>query len=763
MTVGSMRIRAGIAVLLASASVAAAFPAQAAPGTDATITRTRFGIPHIKAKTFAGLGYGAAYAQAQDNICLLADAYMSVAGERSRFFGPDGAATIGVWPGKNIDNDVFYRTVLDDAALTAGFRRLAPDSRAVIDGWVAGYNRFLKDRAGRLPAACANQPWVRDITRLDVLRWANAFQLFASSAGLSVQIAQTRPPGTEPAKAAPATGAVASGEIMLGSNGWAFGGDATANGRGLVVGNPHFPWIGPNRFYQMHMTIAGKFDVAGAGIMGQPYIGIGFNKDVAWTHTVDTAVHMTLARLTLDPADPTVYLVDGKRMPMIRRQLSIPVKDGAPIVRTVYASRHGPIVSIPGTPYAWTRETAWAVRDANHNNMRAADNYLAFGRARTVDDLRAALTQHMGSGFINTIAADRGGASMFADITPAPNLSAERFAECGKRGDKLPNLYSRMYELDGSRSSCDWASDSAAPAPGLLPGREMVVQLRRDYVQNSNDSYRWTNPALPPVERAPMLGTDPGPLPDMRTRSGVQAIRAMLAAGKVDIDRGAAAMLSNKVFVADLVLGDLLQLCKRSGAPADACAALAKWDGKMEVDSRGGMLFSAFWMRVTNSGRNIWKTPFDPKDIVGTPASLDITGAAGDALLADLTAAAGLFKLLGVPLDAPLGQIQFAERGAERIPVSGGAWGGVLNWMGGLPTKGGFNVIHGSSYIQSVTFDDKGPVAKSILTYSQSSDPASPHHADQTREFAKKQLHRFPFTDAEIAADAIGQPLKLGK
>jgi acyl-homoserine-lactone acylase len=36
----------------------------------------------------------------------------------------------------------------------------------------------------------------------------------------------------------------------FGSNGTALGGDATATGRGMVLGNPHFPWQGRYRFTQ---------------------------------------------------------------------------------------------------------------------------------------------------------------------------------------------------------------------------------------------------------------------------------------------------------------------------------------------------------------------------------------------------------------------------------------------------------------------------------------------------------------------------------
>jgi acyl-homoserine-lactone acylase len=96
-----------------------------------------------------------------------------------------------------------------------------------------------------------------------------------------------------------------------------------------------------------------------------------------------------------------------------------------------------------------------------------------------------------------------------------------------------------------------------------------------------------------------------------------------------------------------------------------------------------------------------------------------------------------------------------------RIPISGGPSGGVLNVMITRPVPGGFEPFHGSSYIQVVTFDEKGPVVNAVLSYSQSTDPASAYYADQTREFSNKKLHRYPFSADEIAADAVGKPLSL--
>jgi acyl-homoserine-lactone acylase len=172
------------------------------------------------------------------------------------------------------------------------------------------------------------------------------------------------------------------------------------------------------------------------------------------------------------------------------------------------------------------------------------------------------------------------------------------------------------------------------------------------------------------------------------------------------------------------------------------------------------MLFSIFWSKVS-ARPDIWTVPFNPADPINTPRSLAIEGRAAEALLADLNAAAEALQKLGIAADAPLGQIQFAERGAEHVPISGLGNGGVLNNISARPVAGGLSVFHGSSYVQAVGFDDKGPVVNAVLTYSQSTDPASPYYADQTRAFSKRQLRRYPFSAAEIKADAVGIPLTI--
>ena len=89
---------------------------------SAEIRWTRYGIPHVKATNWGGLGYGFAYATAQDAVCTMAKDVVMVNGELSRYFGPiDG----------NRESDVFHRAVLDSATLR-NYPKRQTDRKSVV-------------------------------------------------------------------------------------------------------------------------------------------------------------------------------------------------------------------------------------------------------------------------------------------------------------------------------------------------------------------------------------------------------------------------------------------------------------------------------------------------------------------------------------------------------------------------------------------------------------------------------------------------------
>src|SRR3546814_15080810 len=81
----------------------------------------------------------------------------------------------------------------------------------------------------------------------------------------------------------------------IGSNAVALGKTATANGRGLLLGNPHYPWHGILRFYQMHLTIPAKMAVLGFSLPCLPPFAFVFTHDFACSHSFNTSVLFVLS------------------------------------------------------------------------------------------------------------------------------------------------------------------------------------------------------------------------------------------------------------------------------------------------------------------------------------------------------------------------------------------------------------------------------------------------------------------------------------
>ena len=777
----------GAAVIATAIAGCATLPE---PARSVEIQRTAHGIAHITAPDYATLAYGVAYAHAQDNVCQTANQLVTIRGERSRWFGANEQALLGLRVLPNEQIDVFVRSHMDDAALAAALAAASPETQAVSTGYVDGYNRYLRDHAASLPASCAGAPWVRPMTRADYLRLQELTMVQLGVALFADAIFDTSPPGDEePVTPPPGTAQAAAAlarfhlnEPLLGSNGWAFGADVTTNGRGVLLGNPHFPWSGVNRFWELHLTIPGTLDVMGAAIGHSPVVQIGFNHDIAWTHTVSTGQRFTLFELKLADGDPHSYVVDGKPVPMTSQRVTYEALDANGAVQTrehtVWRTRFGPILEVPRAGLAWNKTHAYALKDANSLNLRAMDIWLGFNRDRNVAEMRATLAK-LGVPWVNTIAADRDDNAMYADVSVVPDVSAAQLERCApSRAAAALFKAADLTVLDGSRSECDWQHDPRSPVPGLLPIERMPVAVRRDWVQNSNDSFWMSNPAIDWPEITPLVGWTDTPQ-SLRTRSGLYEIEQRVAGtddvathAKVGIAEVQAMLFRNRNHAAFVVLDDFLAVCKDApgGAVGEAaragCAVLAAWDRRNNLDSRGEHVFREWW-RAAGAIKDVWRQPFDPADPVNTPAGLATDKPeVRAALLKALDDAVATVRAVGFALDAPLGEVQSYTTGGRDVGLHGGPeFEGVLNKVEtaarGPLEAGGYKIDFGSSYIQTVTFDERGPVAEAMMVYGQSSQADSPLSFDQLPLYTGKQWMRLPFHAEDVERERVGEVLRL--
>ncbi len=737
----------------------------------AEIRRTSYGVPHIKADSYLSLGFGQAYAFAEDNVCMLAEQITKVRSERSLFFGPGENNA-------NIVSDFSYKALQVYPQALKNFSKMSEDAQSLVVGYALGFNKFLRTR--ELPSECRGQAYVREISPYDLLAYYISVSMMTSGEALAPAILNASPIQAEKGNNSIDFDAPES----VASNAWAFGSHMTKEQNGVLLANPHFPAFGPLKFYQFHLTIPGELDVQGGSLYGVPLVQIGYNKDLGWTHTVATSKHFSVYKLKLLDGDPLKYEYRNRETGLKevreiqKKTFSIKVNLGTPepheIQRDVYYSHYGPMIEIPNSPMLWGEGNAYSFRDANTNNTAFLDQWLQMGKAKNLSEFKKALMQYQGLPWVNTIYADRDGNAFYTDATRVPQLSPAAMNQF-LRDKRSQLIFANMgiIMLDGSDSLFEWQGEN-----GLVPFSKAPKLQTKKYVSNHNDS-PWLTSALEPISGYSPFYGDFEIEPSPRTKMGLTMIKELQTRGDIvaaDIEE---ALFSNRSFYGENLLADLLLSCPHDVTlemeegeeilvhTYKACEILQGWDLKLNLESHGVAIFRE-WMSLISYDKAFIGS-FRPE----TP--LAIRRVNYDYFYEALAKAQYLLSNLGLFDDRPLGDIQYFPSGELNIPYHGGIGAtGAFNIMGYRPeprsliskkpdveilnpksglTQNGYPITYGTSFVFVVSFDEEGPEAHGLLTYSQSSHKDSPHHIDQNLLYHQKKLRKFLFTEEEIKSD----------
>ncbi len=739
----------------------------------ATIRWTRHGIPHVVARDFGSLGFGSGYAAADSSICTLADTVLTARGQRSRWLGPsrryDDQVTLNA---SNLQIDAFVtdlrnrRVVEKLLASKAGPKQQA---RVMVRGYVAGINRWLRTHRVTDPA-CRNAAYLKpDATAIDLWYGVYLANLLASAGVFVKEIVDAAPPSpddpglpTVPLPADVDRDALLKAlgrdpERGFGSNATAIGRDDSTTHRGMLLGNPHFPWRGRYHFTQQHLTIPGSYNVAGASLIGSPVVNIGWNRNVAWSHTVSTAYRFTPYEYRL--AGPTTYLTDSGPQELERRTVKVRVlRNGrvSTVNEDLYRTPQGYVADSPDTLMPWSPASVWAIRDANAEHLRTVDTFLDMGKATDVRDLIRRQDAAGGMPWVNTTAADRAGNVVYADHSVVPNVPNDMKDACLTPTGVVLDQVAGLPGLDGTRaeSDCAWQSDDDAQRPGIFGPGNLPEAFRHDWVFNANDSY-WTPNATDRLEGyATIIGCEQCER-TMRSRMVARYVTNRLQGDRKESPFSLAShQHANRVRAAEVMRagGDLDAACDATGETG-ACAVLHAWDGRSDRTSVGTHIFEEFMRRAPTTG--LWEVPFDAADPFNTPRDLAQDNPQVQQAMAD---AIEYLRSKSIPFRARWGSLQVAgDRGAPAIPLGGGLGDLAGNANALASYKPGQNrgrykpITYGSSHIQAIAFLDDGRVLpRTILTYSQYENPSSPFSTDQTRLFSQEKWVRFAWTGAEI-------------
>lgn len=777
---------------------------------SANIRWTDYGVPHITADNLQSMAYGVGYAFAKDNICVLADQILKYNSQRAKFYGPDLVAGSG--DSKHLINDFGFLTVGVREKAETNIHSMSANSQALLSGYAEGYNKYIADTGvDNIDPACAGQPWVQPISDVDMLTYALGVALLPGAANFLDAMFAAAPAGesflpyplaniakteNKDFKLAmnPKINLPERNPQEMGSNGWGLGADKTANGRGMVLANPHFPHSGNLRFWQFHTTIPGHLNVMGGSLMGMPgVVNIGFNENVAWTHTFSTAEHFVVYQLSLNPnsSDLKSQVVDGIARPITERELVIDVAvapgQTMKFGKKSYSAHQGPMVVIPGS-FDWgPGGNAFAIKDANLGNLDIVDHWLAMNLSDNLDEFKQAFKDYDGVIFNNTMSADKDGNVFYIDDSTVPHLTNAAIGQLTTNPELIGiKALAGFTVLPASHSLFDFER----PVPyELAPKYE-----GQDYVQNSNDSFWLTNASAPITDVSPLYG-QVGNQQSLRSRMAHKLMAdASGEDGLFTQEEVINALIGNRNYLGESVLAELLTQCQaRGSAPVTiasgavdvsaGCQALAQWDGTMNLTSIAGHLFREFAFQFAKNPQ--WVNSFDVNDPTNTPNTL----AATEETMQHFAQAITDVESAGISLTATLGQVQFVEKSMPDGQPSGNR----LPWAGSHNVEGGFNVFtsktddngtllprhtypsqksgsilsaaangyhigYGSSWMSVTSFTDEGPVAKGLLTYSQSHNTSDQHNNDQTSLYSQQpQLRPLHFNEDDIEANKIAE------
>ncbi len=709
---------------VASPSVAQAFSAStpAAVGSQrlssasladqVEIVRTTHGVPHIRAENLRAAAYALAYVQLEDHGSRVAIGLLRARGEMGRWFGRD-----------SIDSDFMAQRAY--AIAVERYPLLEEATRDVYEGFAAGANRYVELHPNEFPVGFAPRFTGYDIAARDVnLNRAQQASRFLRRITRPSDSSATVGSDSEGDSPSPIEGV---DPIEEGSNAWAFAPSRTKSGRAILLRNPHLSWSAG--YYEAHMTVPGVLDFYGDFRIGGPFGVIGgFNRDLGWSTTNNDTDLDEIYALDVDSTRVDHYLFEGASVPLEREVVTVSYRNGPGIsteTRELWRTPLGPVIH---------RDSGrvYVLRGAAEGEYRAGEQFLHMMRATSLAEWKEAMRirARLNSNFTY---ADRAGNIFYvwnAAIPALPHPSGGDTLAIPAR--RTADIWTRYVPFD------------SLPQLENPPG---------GYVQNENDSPYFTNMhRVLDWTRYP----DNFPQPSLRLRSQL-SLQLVDTKRRLSLEDVVELKHSYRMLLADRVKGDLVTAVRASspdGATAAAIALIEKWDDTAAPDSRGGVLFEAWWRRYTSgaSADTMFAEPWSLDSPLSTPRGLANPTRAAEAFTAAVAETAERYG----SFDVAWGDVHRVRMGPVDVPVGGcgGALGcfRVLNF--GTDPDGRRSVIGGDGWVLAVEFGDI-PRAYSVLAYGQSPNPASPYHSDQAELFARGEMKRVAWTERDVDAQAV--------
>jgi acyl-homoserine-lactone acylase len=680
-----------------------AFPALEPPRAE--ILWDTYGVPHVFARDIESLLFAFGWAQMQNHADLLLRLYGQARGRAAEYWG-EGFTESDRWVRVN---GVPGRAREWLAAQTA-------EERVILDAFTRGINAYAREHPDDLDAAVRV---VLPVEPADILAHAQRVVHFTFVAPLDANRAAVR--------AWQAGSPVPESEPAGASNGWAVAPVRSASGNALLLANPHLPWSDLFTWLEAHLVAPG-IDATGAALVGFPLPGIAFNDRLGWTFTVNPIDAADLYELAVEGGG---YLWDGNVRAFETRQDTLRIRGADGTVRTerltVRSSVHGPIV-------AERSGRALALRVAGLDAPHLIQQTWEMLRARNLAQFESALSR-LQIPLFNVIYADADGHILYVFNGRVPVRPRGDWRDWNGivRGDSSVTLWTTTH------------------AYGDLP---RVIDPPAGWLHNAND---------PPWTSTFPAQVDPSGFPAYVAPVRQLAFRPQRSARmlredeRIGFDEIVAYKHSTRMEAADHLVDDVVVAARASASDVARRAAtvLAAWDRHADADSRGAVLFQAFFLELNRRATGeVFQLPWSERAPFTTPDGLADPAMA----VAALAAAAGQVQERHGALDVAWGEVYRLRRDSVDLPGNGGPGAlGIFRVTDYQDAGNGqFRAAGGDSWVAAIEFSS--PVrAQALLPYGNASQPGSPHRVDQLTLYSEQRLRPVWRVRTNIEANSVGR------
>lgn len=630
-----------------------------------------YGVPHIYGKNSGEMYYAFGWAQMHNHADLILRLYGQARGRAAEYWGEEYLTS---------DKKILLFNVPEQAE--KNYQKQDPEFKSYIDAFVNGLNDYAKAQPGAIDE---NVKKVLPVTANDVIAHTLRITCLEFLAAEDIYAAKQA--------------------SEAGSNSIAIAPSKSESKNAMLITNPHLPWSDFFLWFEAHLISEG-FNAYGVSLVGIPSITMAFNENLGWAHTVNPIDASDRYELTLKDGG---YIIDGKTIPFESKTVTIKVKqkDGSLQEQKIefHYARQGPVVG-------QNDKKAYAVRIAGFENFRIFEQYHKMATAVNFEEFEAA-AKMLQNPMFNIIYADKEGNIFYLFNGNVPIRKTGDFAYW-------------KGTIDGTKSDLIWKETH--------PYKDLpkVLNPASGFVQNCNDPpWTCTEPMVLDPDKYPAYMAPRGTF--LRPQRSVNMIKNNPS---ISFEELVNYKLNTGMEAAERFLDDLLAAVSKYPDPTALKAAdvLKTWDKKTEVNSRGAILFAAWWDKVRG---NMFAIPWSEKDPENTPDGLKDQKQAVDMLV---MAANEVTQKYG-SLDIAWGDVYRFRMNGLDFPANGGSGEyGIFRTIYSAEDKDNKKfAVAGETYIAVTEFGAKVK-AMVLLSYGNSTQPGSKHIGDQLEMLSEKKL-----------------------